>query len=284
MNVFKKSAIAIAVASACMLPLTTTAGELKISGIVEAEITDSDASGSELSVELGDVNVKFKYVEDVKVGQAYAIYRVDADGPSGSITTADSVTVGLKGDFGDVSFGEVNIPIEEVAELANDIVDIEQADYDQDIGYNKAFGPITAFAAFSPEGNDDHIGFGAQYNANGITVGAGYESTSDTSPSGEETTIAVGGKYATDMFSAAAHFAMYDEADRNLLSAQGKFFAGDWTYSATFTTLEDVADWLRGEATYQLGPMTYVNFRLTSMSPDVGDEVLTYRALLGVEF
>ena len=73
MKLFKKSAIALAVASVCMLPLTASAGELKISGVVEAELTDSDADDSELSVELGDVRIKFKYVEDVKIGQAYAV-------------------------------------------------------------------------------------------------------------------------------------------------------------------------------------------------------------------
>ena len=286
----KKSAIALAVASACMLPLTSNAGELKVSGIVEAEITKTDSDDetqeTDLAVELGDVRVKFKYVEPVKVGEAYAVYRIDADGPSGSITTADSVTVGLKGTFGDVSLGEAAIPIEEVAELANDIVDIETGDYDQSLGYNNAFGPVSVFAAFAPEGSGDLFGFGAQYSAGGLTIGAGIESLNENIPAGqaEETVTAVAGKFANNMFSVAAHHAMYDEADSSLSSVQGKYFSGDWTFALTYTTVEDKADYVRPEATYALGEMTYVNFRLTSMSPDVGEDTLTYRVLLGVEF
>lgn len=220
------------------------------------------------------------------MGEAYAVYRVDADGPSNTITTSDSVTVGLKGTFGDVSLGEAAIPIEEVAELANDIVDIEIGDYDQSLGYNNTFGPVSVFAAFAPEGSGDLFGFGAQYSAGGLTIGAGIESLNENIPAGqaEETVTAVAGKFANNMFSVAAHHAMYDEADSSLSSVQGKYFSGDWTFALTYTTVEDTADYVRPEATYALGEMTYVNFRLTSMSPEVGEDTLTYRVLLGVEF
>ena len=117
----KKSLLALAVAGAVAVPYASVqAAEVTISGYTQIDLylSSSSKTGSNISrnvaedsdgmdVRANDINLNIGVTEDVGFATAFSNYRIDIDGLSGwGGDTADSVKVGLKGDFGTVTLGE----------------------------------------------------------------------------------------------------------------------------------------------------------------------------------
>jgi len=107
---FTKTAVVVAIAGIAAAPMMAAA-ETTLSGVVQINLqgTDADDEASELQFAAGDVQLNLNAQQAMNSGlTGYANYRLDG-GFSGADLTSDSAHLGVKGGFGDIRFGEVNV-------------------------------------------------------------------------------------------------------------------------------------------------------------------------------
>lgn len=165
------SGLAIAMA----LPAVASATEVTFSGVVQTKYfvsNDAVTATNDDSVAAGDVRLGVKASETVDGLTGYVTYRVDADGLNGTGLTADDVTAGISGDFGEFKLGGVSDV--EFGEYANDISADGETGSGQALGYTGSFGGFSVGALYSPESQDDATAFGAAYTIDVVTLGASF--------------------------------------------------------------------------------------------------------------
>ncbi len=159
--------------------------DVKIGGIVQAYVyLSDDGAEDDPYLKAGDVRLQVKAEKD----GGFISYRIDADGLSNEADkplTGDSITIGYKGDFGQIEMGEVKDIIESYTYMAGDVVAFN-GDLERHIGYTRSFGGVNFGLAFSPEANTDYAGAAVSFKAGPATIGIGYEKQ------GEEDATSVG--------------------------------------------------------------------------------------------
>ncbi len=263
------------------------APKIDFSGIVEAhfylldENLNDDGEELDQHIEAGDVRLLGSISNEIGAYTGYATYRIDADGLSGTELTSDSITVGLKGAFGDLALGEVT-KVAGMGELANDMHGFN-SDSERHLGYTNSFGPVSVALTYSPESSQDQTGFGIQYSDNGITVGAGY----DTGKIGDETLsdeagLIVGAKYAFGNHYIAAHRG--DRDTFKVTAIEGKVGFGDWDLALTHSQLEDVSDITRVNLSTSLAKALTWGLRYETTSFEDGEDFSFLRTTLALSF
>lgn len=150
-----KIALAMAAGSVFAVPMAAQA-DVTISGVVQVQAASSDAKDAELTIKAGDVRINFAADTDLGFGTGYGNIRLDADnlGESGNDDAdfdADSVKVGIKGDFGDISIGDVGSAVGKGL-LGGDLYDSAPG-CNECIAYSNTFSGLGFKAAFHPAGN-----------------------------------------------------------------------------------------------------------------------------------
>jgi len=255
----KKTKLALAIlAGSATIGTTAHAASVDVdfSGVVQAYAYLSDDNLDDDGVEkgeriaAGDVRLQANASKKVGSNTGYATYRIDADGLSGTELTSDSVTVGIKGDFGDFAIGEVT-KVAGWGELANDMHGFN-SDSEKHVGYTNSFGPVKFAVTYSPENSQDQTGLGLQYSAGGLTLGLGYDSgkIGDETLS-DEAGVIVGAKYAFGKSSIAVHTG--DRDTFKVTAIEGKTSFSGWGLSLTHSMLDNVSDITRLELSTSLG-------------------------------
>lgn len=264
-------------------PVTANAAaKISFSGIVEAHAyLKDDASENDQHIEAGDVRLQATIENEVGPYTGYATYRIDADGLSGTELTSDSITAGLRGDFGDIAIGEVT-KVASMGELANDMHGFNE-DSERHLGYTNSFGPVSLAVTYSPEDSQDQTGLGLQYSAGGLTLGLGY----DTGKIGDEfladeAGVIVGAKYAFGAHSIAVHHGSRDTFE--VTAVEGGFGFGDWGLTLTYSTLEDVSDIFRINLSRDLAKAISWGIRYETTSPVDGEDTSFLRTTLALSF
>ncbi|MGH1539298.1 MAG: porin [Arenicella sp.] len=289
-TILRKTKISLAVlAGSAVLaaPVQASDIDLSLSGVVQAYAYLSDDNLDDDGLEKGERiaagDVRFHVNASKKVGDytGYASYRIDADGLSGTELTSDSITVGLKGSFGDLAIGEVT-KVAGMGELANDMHGFN-SDSEQHIGYSNNFGPVKVAVTYSPENNQDQTGLGVQYSAGGITVGAGY----DTGKIGDETLgdesgLIVGAKYAFGSSSIAVHSGKRDTF--KVTAVEGKTSFSGWDLAVTFSSLDNDSDITRVQLSTSLAKAITWSTRYETKSPASGEDTSFIRTGFELSF
>ena len=278
--------------AAAMVPAMAMA-DVTVSGVVQVGIggNDSDDAG-DLHAQYGDVRINFAASEDLGWGTGYGNVRIDFDG--NNVTGPSDVTkVGLKGDFGDVSAGDVGSPIGKGL-LGGDLLD-EATGCSACVAYTNSFSGLGVKVSIEPGGNpggtgeDWGIGVGADYSFGAVTVGAG------TMTRGDDMYTAIGAQYSANGLTAGLSYETFegsdvpdgvkpqytdattgvlnvDEAAGNNIGASAYYTVDTWTFGAKMYKLvgdeEDVGTKFRVEATKKLGDTVSLNFRVNSFTDD----------------
>lgn len=198
-------------------------------------------------------------------------------GVGSTLATTGSV-VGIKGDFGNVSFGDGGSGAH-LAQFAGDRHDVTQtARYRHAIGYTNSFGDITFRVTMDP-GEDNvatpvdegYTSMGVQGTFGPVTVGYGMEADDSV----------FGAKMSFGDFGLAMHQTDWDDIDDTSLAIKVSYSAGD--ISASYQT-EDKADVVRSQldVSYDLGGGAAISLR--NRASDVPADGEYTRVLLSVGF
>lgn len=303
---FTKTAVAVAIAGIAAAPMIASA-DTTLSGVVQIQLNGDD-SDTGADPEPGDATINaddvlFGIVSEHELNNGltgYGSLRVDMnrlsnagavtvdpgtpandddDTSIGSLGTADSVYVGVKGGFGDVRFGEIPLAIE-YGQVANDIYDVGP-EINGGISYVGTFGPAGVIANFSPENNSDAVGLGAKFGIGGFSVGLGYEDRPGAGRAGEEA-MSAGVSFAFAGASINAHYWTESEAengeDLESIAVKAGYGFGGVSADLTFATLEgDTTDQeaIRLDLVYDLGGGMDVSSRITAETNNEDDSDLT---------
>lgn len=298
---FTKTAVAVAIAGIAAAPLIASA-DTTLSGVVQIQLNGNDADTG-ADPEPGDPTINaddvlFGIVSEHELNSGltgYGSLRVDMNRLSnagavdvegdplteddnvtiGSVGTADSVYVGVKGGFGDVRFGEIPLAVE-YGQVANDIFDVA-GEINGGVSYVGSFGPVGLIANFSPENNSDQVGLGAKFGIGGFSVGLGFEDRA------EQEAMAAGVSFALAGASIAAHFWSQAEADSDgsdleSVSVKAGYGFGGVSADLTYSILEgDVTDQdaIRLDLVYDLGGGMDISSRITAENDNTADTDLT---------
>lgn len=308
----KKTLIALSVA-ALAVPFTATAeSNLTVSGVVQIQIGDDDSKDattgveSELTVSRGDVRINFAADTELSNGMTgYGNVQLEAeDGVGGNVAqgvVSDSVKVGVKGDFGDLSFGDVGGGYGKGLK-GGDLYDKDPGN-SEGIAYSNSFGAVGFKASLKPAGNagagtgsteaEAAFSMGADYAMdNGLSVGAGIFSH------GDHSRTSVGAGYSLDnglalgvQLEAIEDGSNANEADATVIGANASYGTGAWTFAGKFYQHsdgdDDIGTKVRVEATNALADDMSVNFRITSYTDDITDgagDNTAWRVLLSKKF
>ncbi len=299
----KKILISMAVAAA-MVPAMAQA-DVTVSGVVEVGIGSSDIDDDELKAQWGDVEVNFGATTDLGFGTGYGNMRLDAEGPN--VVEGDAIKVGVKGDFGDVSLGDVGSAVGKGL-LGGDLLD-EATGCSACLAYTNSFDGLGLKVAADPAGNyqtladdgsvankgkDWGVSVGVDYSISGVALGAG------TYQRGDDSWTAVGAGYNLNGIALGVSYEMIEgtgatdltgEDEASNIGASAYYTTGAWTFGGKMYKLagkdEDVATKLRVEATNALSDSMSINFRINNTmddSPAEGDDVMDYRVQLSKTF
>ncbi len=263
------SGLAIAMA----LPSLASATEVKVGGVVQIQqYISSDTTAQKKRIEGGDVRIAVSAEETVGDYTTYATYRLDTEntdvtdstnntttfqsgnGPNlgGGLVTSDNVGVGIKGDFGDVKFGQANDV--QFGEYANDIYAANpHLGSGAAWGYTGSFSGVNVGAIWSPDTNADLFGLGAEFSVGVVTLGAtfGTDGTGPNSAAEQDNTI-FGGKIDLGGITVAAHTWDIDHnsasttADSDGTAVKVSGSASSWSWGITATD-EDAAGGTAGD-------------------------------------
>lgn len=291
---FTKTAVAVAIAGIAAVPMVASA-DTTLSGVVEININDTDATGSELSVGTGDVLFGITSEHELNSGlTGYSSLRLDLDalsntgGPSN-----DAVYAGIKGGFGDIRIGEIPLAVE-YGQVANDIFDVG-AEINGGLSYTGTFGPAGIILNYSPEGNaragetGDRMGIGAKFGIGGFSIGLGAEDRN------ELMNMSAGVSFAMAGASIAAHFWSMEGAtggggDMESMSVKIGYGFGGVSAGLTVSTLQDDGatdqQAIRLDLGYGLGGGTTLSTRITQTTDNnaSANDVLAYRLQLAKSF
>lgn len=310
---FTKTAVAVAIAGLAAAPMMAAA-ETTLSGLIQINLQGSDAADIEAVVDDpatdedetteasspgdlefagGDVNFQLNAQQTLNSGlTGYGNFRVDADSLSGGNLTSDSVHAGVKGGFGDIRVGEVNV-IAEYGQVANDLHDQTGA-INGGLHYEGSFGPASVGIVWSPERNEDVIGAGLKFGFGGFAIGLGAEER------GGNMNASVGASFGFAGASIAAHYVTKendgDADDGNVVAVQVGYGIAGVELKLTYSLAEDFFDLtdddpdfetkIRLDAGYGLGGGTSISTRITANQDEVGngDDLLEYRLQLEKSF
>ena len=293
----KKTLISMAVAAA-MVPAMAMA-DVTVSGVVQVGIGANDGEGTdEIHAQYGDVRINFAASEDLGWATGYGNVRIDFDG--NNVTGPSDVTkVGLKGDFGDISLGDVGSAVGKGL-LGGDLFDSAPG-CSACVAYTNSFSGLGLKVALEPGGNPGGVGedwgmsIGADYSiAGGITLGAGTYSRD------EDSWTAVGAQYSANGLTAGISYEMFEgalstdqtgEDEGSNIGASAYYTVDTWTFGGKLYKLagdeNDVGTKIRVEATKKLGDTVSVNFRVNNFTDDsdAGDaDLMDYRVQLSKTF
>lgn len=299
----KKSLIALAVAGAMTVPAIVQA-DVTLSGVVEAEVTKTTDADTKIAA--GDVQLNVAGSQDLGGGlTAFANVRFDGvlsesaalsdnsdpadttvqytDGHNGVMT--DSVNVGVKGDFGTLTFGETGVPAE-ASQLAGDLHDA-YADLNSAASYATTIADGVDFSvAVAPEGSGDTTSIGVSFAVDAVTFGLGHNNVATVGGDA----AGYGIKYAEGDISLAVAAADVDNS-KDIVSGKATYAVDDLTFAVTHSSEDSDgtnygSDMTRFEATYALGTGTSLNLRSTTTDSDnpATKDSTTTRLLYSVSF
>lgn len=302
-----KTAIAVAIATFAAAPVIVSA-DTTLSGAVQLQIrgTDADGDAGDPTIAADDVLVGVSASHELNNGlTGYGSLRIDLNRLSnagtvvvindpttedddqrlGSVGTADSVYVGIKGGFGDMRIGEVPNAVE-YGQMANDIFDVAGED-NGGISYTGSFGPASIIAQFSPDTNNDILGVGAKFGVGGFSIGLGGEER------GGLVNAAAGVSFAFAGAAISAHAWNKEAAvgeDLQSFSVKLDYNFGEIAAGLTFSAQESDdtidADAIRLDLVYGLGGGMDISTRIQSSNNNVDgeDDSVAYRVKLSKSF
>lgn len=295
-----KIALAIAVGSVFAAPMAAQA-DVTISGVAQVQIAGDDGDDSEMLIKAGDVRVNFAADTDLGFGTGYGNIRMDGDSLGDSSFVPDAVKVGVKGDFGDVSLGDVGSAVGKGL-LGGDLYDSAPG-CNECLAYSNTFSGLGFKAGFHPAGNfqstnadgsvkkgkDAGITVGVDYSINGIALGAG------TKTRGDDSWTAIGAGYNLNGIDLGISYEMMDGAadadEMTNIGAKAYYGVNDWNFGIKLYKLagkdDDIESKIRLEATKSLSDSMSVNFRVDSLTDDATDgagDKVSYRVLVSKTF
>ena len=283
---FTKTAVVVAIAGIAAAPMMAAA-ETTLSGVVQINLqgTDADDEASELQFAAGDVQLNLNAQQAMNSGlTGYANYRLDG-GFSGADLTSDSAHLGVKGGFGDIRFGEVNV-IAEYGQVAGDLHD-QTGDINDGVHYEGSFGPASIGLVYSPEANTDVIGAGAKFSLGGFAIGVGAEERAGAM------NASVGASFGFAGASVAVHYVTKEQGagdDGTVIAAKVGYGISGVSFALTFSQSEEIAGHetkIRLDAGYDLGGGMGISTRVTSSADNTDatvDDLLEYRVQLTKSF
>lgn len=305
---FTKTAVALAIAGVAAAPMIASA-DTTLSGVVEIQLTGTDADGDEGDARFAADDVLFGINTEHALNSGvtgYGSLRVDINrlsnegrstfdpGTPGNdeddteVTTlgsADSVYVGIKGGFGDVRFGEIPVAVE-VGQVANDIFDVA-GDINGGVSYTGSFGPVTVVTNWAPEQNEDALGIGVKLGLGGFSIGVGAEERADLN------NVAVGATFAFAGASVGVHYWNQEDGGAgDLESVSGQIGYGFGGVSATLTVSAAEDDGpvdleaVRIDLGYDLGGGMNLSARITDETDNntAANDLASYRVKLSKTF
>lgn len=349
---YTKTAVAVAIAGCFAVPMAAQA-ETTLSGVVQVKVqgTDEDGDAGDPRFAAGDVRVGIATEHELDSGLiGYGNLQlnlddltgeggiaadvpqvgVDADGSitdeddleldSSATVSADNIYVGVKGDFGDVRWGEIPLAVE-YGQLANDIHDVGET-VEDGLSYTGTFGIFGFGLNYSPafgeddntaSTNSDMFGAGVKFNFAGATIGLGFEDRD------EGVNVAAGASYSIAGFAIAAHYwakeqdfdpevdietddpdgddvetSGFDIDDQTAFAVQLGYGIAGVSLGLTYSVLENDEDVggdqsvLRFDAGYDLGGGMDISTRIQNVTDeddgDESDDLLEYRVMLSKSF
>jgi len=282
----KKTVIALSIAT---LAAPAMAATTTLSGVVEVEIAGTDVEDSEIALGFGDVRLNVKSSTELSEGlTGYGNVRFDAD--NNNVTPfSDVVKVGVKGGFGDVSFGDVGSPAGKGA-LGGDLYDSTPGN-SAGIHYKNTFAGANVGVGVKLPGNtgsdDAEIHFGADYGIAGATLGAGVMSA------GDAMYASAGAGYSISGVDLGLSYETWDDGLDNddstidVIGAMAGTSVADWgltgkMYVATQEEVDTTAFEL--DATKDLADDFALSLTLGSTTVGEDDAVMAYGATLSKSF
>ncbi len=221
-----------ALAAAMVAPGVASATDVTVGGIVEVYMNANDdgSDGDQTeSVTGGDVRIAVKAEETINGYTGYASYRIDSDATSNAALTSDSIAVGIKGDFGDFTMGEVTIT--EQGLYANDIHDF-LGDEHTHLGYTNTFGAVSLAVSFSPDESDDMFGIGGEFDLGAVTLGA--SAFQDNNEAVKTNTL-----NTDDTYYDGSGYLIGVKTTALPVTLEGHYFTKDWDATANADKIEE---------------------------------------------
>jgi len=230
-------------------------------------------AGEEAGARLTSGDVRFNIAAEDTLGAitAFANYRIDADGISGSPITSDATKLGIKGGFGTLSFLDVG-PAMEMAQVVDDIHDIADGIPDG-IRYDGSFGPVSLGLSFSPENNSDVVSAGVSFSIGGLGLALGAD---------DQDAAMVGATY--DLGSVALGLQVGERDEAGITAAEVSTSFGVWGLNLTHSTMEDVNSVTRVTLSAPITEKLEWAARVQSTSPEEGDSFGFVRTSLTYNF
>ena len=337
---FTKRAVAVAIAGIAAAPMVASA-DTTLSGVIEINVFGNDDDSTDVAVGVGDVNFGIGTEHELNNGlTGYGNLRVDLDQLSngnsvdvdndplsdeddvtiGSVGTADSIFVGIKGGFGNFRLGEIPVAVE-YGQVANDLFDVAD-EITGGLSYTGNFGPVGLGVNYSPEGNsisgnNDLFGLGVNFNLGGFAIGLGAEQRDSNTAGAAGVSFAFAGASIAVHYwiqengdaaieevvaqpatvgppptEAVAAVAPADADDQESFAIQVGYGFGGVTAAVTYATLDgDRNDrgadqqFARLDLGYALGGGTLLSTRVSYENDDVSDnDLVSYRVQLAKSF
>ncbi len=274
----KKLFIASAVA-ALTVPFAAQA-DTTVSGSIALGIQGGEANGDVLSVFADNVDVMFATSGNaVGANTAYAGFEIEPHTLSASLDAIeiDAVKVGITGDFGDLSIGDVGLSGGQGVK-AWDKYDATPGTTGG-ISYAGSAGSVSYKIGFAPEGNNDGMGIGLGFSAGSIDIGLDFGSVE-----GSEDVVTVGAAMSMDSgLSLAAHFQTQDDAD-NMAFTAGYSMSNGVSLGLNFASATDVESAFKLTASKSLGDSTSLSAAFESNDPEAGDGMSGFNVILSQSF
>ncbi len=274
----KKTLIALSVA-ALAAPFAATADvAVTTSGVVQIKVGGSDADDSELTVSAGDVRWGIAAESALNSGlTGFGSLRLDIDAIAGN-PISDNVLVGVKGDFGSLSMGDVGLAAGGGVK-AWDTHDMSPGS-EGAIKFAKTIGSLDLSVGFSPAGNDDGMGASIGYSAGNLGLGLGFGSKGD-----DEAVVDLGASYAMGAATVSGYFQTQDEAE--VMALQLDYAASDTVgLTVAMSTKTDVETKLKLAASKDLGSSMSLSGEIvsTASDDDAVDDLMEYSIKLSQSF